>query len=128
MDSRWREYAVTLLQTESVDPIRPLLVEAEQALNRCAAEQRLTPICLDVAAGMGFFDWDNEPGAQIAALVEEGLARRLSDVPNSYRASLRGFLQPRWLQGDQLDRTNVIKFGGLLPDCILNDYLVACVN
>jgi hypothetical protein len=124
-ESRWREYAVTLLQTREPHEIQKLLEVACQILEeRAAPKKDAESLGLSNKPYSFFFEWDNEVAVPLLTLLQEGLSRRLQDVPSSLSLAAYHFLQPRWVRGDTLDRCEVLRLGGILPHDILIEYLV----
>jgi hypothetical protein len=127
--SSWREYAVTLLQTQEPRIVEWLLGAAKEVLDERAVEQRPHPITpelgIDPALQLGYFDWKDEPGVPLLELLQEGLARRMHDVPPRLGLAVLAFLRPRWDGGDFHDRTGVVRLGGLLPQPDLHAYLAS---
>ncbi|WP_455922318.1 NACHT domain-containing protein [Pseudomonas putida] len=123
-EPRWREYTVTLLQTRDRSEIQSLLLVACQILEERTAQQiNLWELELSGAPYSFFFDWSDEIAVPLLILLQEGLSRRLHDVPASLSLGIHHFLEPRWLRGDTLDRCEVIRLGGLLPHDVLIEYL-----
>lgn len=124
-EPRWREYTVTLLQTRSIEELK-LLLESASSILECRAASQIpsehSKKLLDSVAV--FYDWNDEASVPLLSLLQEGLARRLEDVPLELSSAVHKFLEPRWVNGDTWDRCQVIKFGGLLPHDILVSYLV----
>ncbi len=116
MDLRWREYTVTLLQTQSTAIIEPLLKAAAAKLLDSANNDKTTRIDARLQAGvLGYYEWDSLPTTPLIALLQEGLARRLDDVPVYLAKALSRFLLARWRTGDYLDLYYILRLGGLLP-------------
>ncbi len=121
---RWREYAVTLLQTRERSEIQNLLEAACQILEERAAQQMDSESSDHSSTPYSFFfDWNNEVAVPLLTLLQEGLSRRLQDVPLSLSQAAYHFLKPRWENGDTLDRCEVIRLGGILPHEVLVEYL-----
>lgn len=124
-DPRWREYTVTLLQTRSGDEISSLLNNACSILERYDEEhQKVRCDEPSLSAGVSYFEWNSDAVVSLLSLLQEGLSRRLHDVPDRLSIAIYNYLQPRWEQGDTWDRCEVIRLGGLLPHDTLVDYLV----
>lgn len=127
-EPRWREYAVTLLQTRPVEEIRDLLNVASDILKSRAGLQPAhlsEPLILHHAV---FFDWKSESAVPLLSLLQEGLSRRLQDIPADLSASVQEFLTPRWTKGDTWDRCEVLRLGGLLPQDVLKNHLTEVFN
>ncbi|VVO49425.1 hypothetical protein PS862_00232 [Pseudomonas fluorescens] len=124
-EPRWREYTVTLLQTRAPEEIKNLLDLActmldERAANQAAEGHALPPL----PSHLMYFNWTAEIAVPLLSLLQEGLARRLQDVPITLSNAVHHFLEPRWQNGDTWDRCEVLRLGGLLPHNILVNYLV----
>lgn len=124
-DPRWREYTVTLLQTRPSLEIKSLLDVACAMLERRAAQQKAVGFAEPpLSPELMFFDWSIEIAVPLLSLLQEGLSRRLYDVPVELSNAVRCFLEPRWQKGDTWDRCEVLRLGGLLPQDALVNYLV----
>jgi hypothetical protein len=119
----WRDYAVTLLQSQSIDGIREMLEVATEILISKANLQIKTASKYMPEKDIGFFEWHNEDFVAVLLILQEGLARRLQDVPERLSVAIFSLLGPRWASGDYLDRYMVVKLGGLLPQSVLIEYL-----
>jgi len=127
-DSRWREYAVTLLQTQDQEVIEPLIEESCRLLASYETNQPRTEIVQVVGGGLGYFNWEGDASASLLSLLQEGLARRLAFVSPELSAQIDSLLSVRWEQGDIHDRAMVIKLGGLLSQPILKKYLLKAID
>lgn len=125
VDPRWREYTVTLLQTRSYQEISSLLDTACSILGRYDEQhQKVKCNHPSFSPDLSYFEWPSEVVISLISLLQEGLSRRLDEVPQSLCVAIYNYLQPRWEQGDTWDRCEVIRLGGLLPHDILVSYLV----
>ncbi|AVS67041.1 hypothetical protein C8245_16330 [Paracidovorax avenae] len=120
-DPRWREYAVTLLQTEPADSLAPLMSEAVSQLD--AAPDAWISARAPAPVPCGFHAWRGQSGVYLLELLQEGMARRMQDVPNELRDSVARYLVPRWELGDAFDRSEVVRLGSLLPEAQLASFL-----
>lgn len=124
-EPRWREYTVTLLQTRNSEEISSLLNSARLILEDCASQQSPKTFAHPpLPTNLSYFDWDSEILVPLLSLLQEGLARRLQDVPEALSSAILAFLSPRWQRGDTWDRCEVLRLGGLLPHDTLVEYLV----
>lgn len=124
-ESCWREYAVTLLQICDTETIKDLLNHACIILHARAVGQvynacRQYPLPDNLA----YFDWSSDIAVSVLGLLQDGLAHRPEDVPERLSLAVEEFLKPRWENGDILDRCEVLRLGGLLPENTLVEYLV----
>lgn len=124
-EARWREYAVTLLQTRDFIEISNLLREASLILKERAESQNYN-ICGEspLPTDLVYFDWSSETAIPLLSLLQEGLTHRPKDVPDYLSYAVSDFLKPRWEKGDSWDRCEVLRLGGLLPQDTLVGYLV----
>jgi hypothetical protein len=127
-DLRWRDYAVTLLQTQPSGVLHPLLDEAMVLLDEFARQQVSVPVLESLRSPLRYFQWNNAPAVHLLSLLQEGLCDRLEDVPACLRQQVEAFLGPRWNDGDLYDRTRVIQLGGLLPEDILVERMAFAVT
>lgn len=121
-DPRWREYAVTLLETQSAAALSDMFAAAHTLLRLASEQQVRRPALPPAAECCGYFQWNLEP-TQVLHLLQEGLGRRISLVPKSLSLQVAAFLRPRWTEGDAFDRVNVLRVAGLLPQDVLCEYL-----
>lgn len=121
-DPRWREYAVTLLETQPVEALNEMFEAAEGVLKEAVLSQRRTDAVGPLASYCGYFDW-NEEASQMLSLLQEGLARRVGLIPSELSNQVEKFLKVRWDQGDSFDRVRVMQVASLLPQKILESYL-----
>ncbi len=121
-DDRWREYAVTFLQSQPMATVQPMLTAASGLLDEYADGQAY------VQEGIGgltltYYEWNNHRAISLLGLLQEGLVNRLRDLPECLPTAVAHFLGPRWMNGDLYDRGMVIRLGGLLPDSVLQEHL-----
>lgn len=121
-DPRWREYAVTLLETQPVDALNGMFKASAELLAEAAASQQRQQALEPLKGYCGYFDWSGE-AAQMLSLLQEGLARRVSAIPEVLSVHVEQFLKVRWETGDSFDRTKVIQVSALLPQATLGKYL-----
>jgi hypothetical protein len=124
----WRDYAVTLLQTQTIATTKGMLQAATELLTKKAEVQVQVPAKYMSELGAGFFNWEGEAFVSVLTILQEGLARRLQDVPEELSTAVSKILCPRWDSGDHLDRYMVIKLGGLLPQAQLAKYLRSALS
>lgn len=114
-DERWREYAVTMLQSQPIETLAPLLLELEHILLQEAANQETTTTAVQPGFGDNLFFYEWTSLEHVLLIITEGLIERRSEVPAALSEALKQVLAPRWENGDLFDRRNVIIYGGLLP-------------
>lgn len=121
-DPRWREYAVTLLETQPVEALRDMFDAAVQLLDKEIATQRREDSLIPLKGFCGYFEWTSE-AAEMLSLLQEGLSRRVTSIPSVLAGRVEKFLAVRWTTGDSFDRTRVMKVAALLPQETLAVYL-----
>jgi hypothetical protein len=127
LDPRWREYTVALFQSESSEVLAPFLEEASRLVARSTETQVFISSRPGFGEGLGYYDWtDGE--IHLLALLQEGLARRIEEVPATLSSEIERLLSTRWVGGDFHDRTMVLRLGGLLPQQRLAEYLEFAVK
>lgn len=127
-DTRWREYTVTLLQTQDLAVIEPLLTEATDLLAEVAARAIRVPIIKEFGGHLTYYNWDADPAVFLLTLLQEGMGRRLADIPLDLSIQIEQLLEPRWKDGDIHDQMTVLQLGGLLPQALLEKHLADAVN
>ncbi|MFL6232296.1 MAG: hypothetical protein ACJ76N_04115, partial [Thermoanaerobaculia bacterium] len=125
---RWREYAVTLIQTQPKKIIESILLEATRLLREYGEAKRSIPVTEEFGGELTYFDWVNDPAIHLLNLLQEGLARRLNDVPIGLREAVGLLLTPRWQRGDFYDRHMVLGVSGLMPGQSLSQILEEAVR
>jgi hypothetical protein len=121
-DPQWREYAVTLLETQPEEALRDMFDAAVQLLDTVIASQSREDASIPLKGFCGYFEWGSE-ATEMLSLLQEGLSRRVSVIPQLLAARVELFLATRWRTGDSLDRTQVMKVASLLPQETLGAYL-----
>ena len=126
-DLRWREYTVTLLQSQPAAAIGPYCEEAAALLVEQAKAQ--APVAALPAYGghVGYYEWDNVPAVTLLRLLQEGLGAR-TGVPAALAAAVEAYLGPRWRHGDFYDRRLALEVGGLLPAATLEGWLAEAIR
>jgi hypothetical protein len=129
-NSRWREYSVTLLQTQTKERILPLLDAATVVLKKAARVQQAIAATPYVRSAAAYYDWHGSSHeiADLLHLLQEGLSARLSDLPGSLQDAVELFLGPRWTNGDWFDQKGVLELSGTLPQTVLCDRLGVAVR
>lgn len=75
LDNRWREFTVTLIQSQEEDVVKRFSDEAARQIDSLA--QPTVPIPQELAGGLHYFDWNNGPLLHLLQLVNEGFSKRL---------------------------------------------------
>ena len=127
-DSRWREYTVTLLQTQPPLAVNLLLMEAAYLLKRYPADRQVVPVVEELGGRVGYYNWQDDPVVPMLTLLQEGMARRLEEVPGDLSITIERILKPRWENGDLYDRSMVIQLGGLLDSKVLQSYIMGAIQ
>ncbi|HZH77834.1 MAG TPA: NACHT domain-containing protein [Archangium sp.] len=128
LDPRWREYTVALLQSEATNVISPLLEEASRLLAEVTEKQEPTPCLPGFGQGLGYYEWNGDAEVHLLGLLQEGLARRIEELPAALSVEIEKLLMTRWMKGDFHDRSMVLRLGGLLPQERLAEYLEFAVK
>lgn len=82
----------------------------------------------DFGGHLAYYVWEGDPAIHVLELLQEGLGRRLEEVPSALTAAVERLLAPRWDAGDAYDRTMVIRLGGILPQKRLQECLSYAIN
>jgi hypothetical protein len=127
-DPRWREYTVTLLQTEPIINITLLLIHASSLIEQFAMDQAKVTVQPPIPSRLGYFNWKQDLGVALIELLQEGLARRNENMPEQLSNSVQLFLQPRWETGDSYDRCEVLRLCALIPQELLVEYIAEAFN
>lgn len=114
-NTRWRDYAVTLLQTQPLQAIGALLAEAEKLLLGWDSSAHEHLVVTAEHGVVSYFQWSEDGEVHLLTLLQEGMARRLGDIPPSLCVAAERLLMRRWKDGDWHDRETVVILGGLLP-------------
>lgn len=109
IDSRWREFAVTLLQSQPIYIVEKYVNLVVELLDSFSSEP-------EEIGGVSCFPWLNTTLLHILQLINEGFENRLHDVPVRLRDAIARQLNSRWMSGDLYDRLMVIRYGCLLPE------------
>lgn len=112
---KWREYTVTLLQTQPTHVLQPLLKAAEDLIEEYGQQGRTKAVMEKYGGTLSYYDWRGDPCVHLLNLLQEGLSRRISDAPPRLREVVGALLMPRWRNGDFLDQYMVLSVGGLMP-------------
>jgi hypothetical protein len=121
-DQRWREYAVTLLETQPAEALNEMFEAAVKLLAEATASQRRRDALDPLNNYCGYFEWTSE-ATQMLNLLQEGLVRRVSTIPEFLSVQVEQFLKVRWETGDSFDRMRVMRVAALLPKITLSWYL-----
>jgi len=122
MDSRWREYTVTLLQSESFQSIEPILIEASKLIDNEITSGVKEPVLPSYKINTSYFTW-SEIAINLLGILAEGLSHRNISIPEFLQDSIARHLTARWDQGDFSDKCNVLKYSSLLPISLQEKYI-----
>ncbi len=125
---RWREYTVTLLQTQPLDLLTGILEEAELLLKEHAQAQEPVPILPEFGGHLSYYEWDDKIEVSLLNLLQEGFSKRIREIPEGVSKQTAALLEPRWRDGDEYDRVMVLEAGGTLPQEVLVEYLTYAVE
>jgi hypothetical protein len=118
LDSRWREFTVTLIQSQPDEIVLRFSDEAAKQLDLLTSLPIAVP--LELGEGLYYFEWGNDaPLLHLLNLVNEGFSKRVELVPDNLRDAISRQLMPRWESGDLYDKLMVVRHGCLLP---VNEY------
>jgi hypothetical protein len=114
-DSRWREYVVTLIQTQENAVIAPLVTVAVAAIEAASASvsSRVTHYVENVG-DVSFFRWSMRQMPAAIATLEEGFFSRSSDIPPELHAAVDELLSGPLSGGDEFDRITALAHGRLM--------------
>lgn len=121
-EPRWREYTVTFMQTVAADKLTKLFQSAEEILLIATSLQKRIKALEPFSKGCGYFEWVSD-ATKMLFLIQEGMARRINEIPESFTSQVKSFLEIRWETGDTFDKLKVMQVSGLLPQLTLNKYL-----
>jgi NACHT domain len=113
LDSRWREFTVTLIQSQSADVVKRFADEAVRKID--SLTQSPIAISKELGEGLHYFEWHSGSLLHLLQLVNEGFSKRLELVPENLREAISRQLLPRWESGDLYDKLMVVRHGCLLP-------------
>lgn len=125
-EERWREFAVTLIQSQPSNVVKRISDEAVRQINAFVNTGINLP--KELSADLHYFEWSNQPITYLLQLLNEGFAQRRELVPDSLRAAILKQLIPRWETGDIYDKLMVIRIGCLLPTDKYQELLTSAIN
>jgi hypothetical protein len=127
LDARWREYAVTFLQSQPLTQCEPLIAAAQQILEEWSAREP-TSVLPEFGGHGAYFCWDRDRELHLLPLLQQGLHARQESVASPLQRAAERFLMPRWNQGDAYDRWRVLTFASLMPSSTLERLIGASVD
>ena len=127
LDTRWREYAVTFLQSQPVSVLASLVNKAGTLLEEWSHSGRQ-----DVAPEFGgrghYYLWSSDREVHLLRLLHQGFSGRQEGAPDELRRSAERLLLPRWEQGDAYDRWMVLQVAPLLPTATVERLLTGAIK
>jgi len=129
LDSRWREFTVTLIQSQAEEYIVRFISEAINLLFELPQRKSLiSPSFLEKLEAMqlgeiGYYKWENDYLLHLLGLLNEGFSRRTELVTQGLRHAVASKLTERWQEGDLHDRLLIVRHGCLLPTLEFQRYL-----
>lgn len=127
LDAQWREYTVTLLQSQDMVTCQPLIeyaIELFQSWSSNKAKQVDELISLDKS----YYLWNPRREVHLLGLLHEGLGLRIAEVPDSLLDAIESFMATRWRNGDAYDQVMCIQWGGLVPQYVLQERIQHAVS
>lgn len=118
-NAKWREYTVTLLQTQPVDRITGILEQAKLQLIEMEIADTGTFISRSYGGKLRYFEWKGNRIADLILLLQDGLSGRRHDIPIGLSAAVESILLARWQHGDVLDKIKVLQVGSLMRNATL---------
>jgi hypothetical protein len=82
-DPRWREYAVTFLQSQSSEAAAPLLAAATSILKRTAGDQPRVDCDEPLGKALYYFDWSGWQDRSFARSVARRICQSIGGVPGA---------------------------------------------
>jgi hypothetical protein len=119
-DLRWREYAVTFLQTQFIKECEPLIDRAITILRAIASSDNGIEIKPVYGGKLRYFEWEDNEIASIISLLHEGTLNR-EGLASRVLQPVALILENRWQSGDAYDRMMVLEHGWLLENSALSD-------
>ncbi len=115
-DLKWRDYAVTLLQTAPPEVLGPLFEEAGRVLDEYCLSNSPIEVLPAFGSNMHYFEWANSAAGGLLRMLQEGTSRRPEVVPSDLRDKIESAMAPPWNDGDSYDRQQVLLHGALAPE------------
>jgi hypothetical protein len=126
-NSKWREYAVTFLQSQSVETCSALLSQAARLLTLWSARNP-NPALPEFGGHGSYYTWNASDEVHALQLLHQGLTQRREGIPTEIAAAIEQLILPRWETGDAYDRLMTLRFAALLPPQTLQRVIVASIN
>ncbi|MFA5825353.1 MAG: ATP-binding protein [Gallionellaceae bacterium] len=113
LDSRWREFTVTLIQSQPAEVLNRFAEEAAHQIY--ILTQAPIAVTKELGEGLQYFEWRSGALLHLLQLVNEGFSKRVEFVPDRLREAIAHQLLPIWRGGDLYDKLMVVRHGCLLP-------------
>ena len=113
---KWREYAVTFLQTQPLDKLLQMLRRAQVLLSEWNKRITYKPIMPDFKTDLSYCTWSDKDATRLLELLSDGLTSRKAELPSDILLSIKSYLMPIWEKGDWYDKCRVLELSSLLPD------------
>ncbi|MBS4099234.1 MAG: NACHT domain-containing protein, partial [Sulfuricella sp.] len=94
LDSRWREFTVTLIQSQPAEVVERFADAAVRQLATLPQNSLKIPSELDEE--VHYFDWSKGHLLHLLQLLNEGFSKRLELVPDKLRGAISLQLLPKW--------------------------------
>lgn len=121
-DVRWREYVVTLIQSQSEDMVAPVLKEANDLVNPLAAE--ILSLKSNTAFGENtHFALEGSRLVSLLNLLQEGLRFRPALRSDELADTIGKVLSEFSRSGDLVNRHTVLSVSGLMPHAELENLI-----
>ncbi len=125
---QWREYTVTLLQSQPFSTIEPLLLTVPALIEEFSSEIAAITIQPEFGGHLCYYDWRPGTLVRLLRLLQEGLTKRTAEVSGILNQPIENVLGPIWEHGDWYDRRMVLELGALLPQTLLEERLTYAVR
>lgn len=115
LDTRWREYTVTLLQSQDMKICHSLLTHATNLLSNWSRTEAI-PVNADFSQNSemySYFPWHTTKEVHLLTLLQEGLIQRIDEIPANLSDAIESFVAMRWSVGDSYDQLMAMQLGGL---------------
>lgn len=113
-DTKWREYTVTLLETQPNSILGSLFNAAMEIISNGINNDEPNVYTIKNNSSTGY-NW-NTRTIDVLSILQEGLSRRTNDIPENLKTCIYNFISQRWANGDVFDRNNSLKYASLLPE------------
>lgn len=116
-DQKWRDYAVTVLQSQIGAVFADILRELEALITEASGS--LPQSSPHDVFGTSIVELAGSRLLDLLLLGQEGLSHRLSDTPNSLRQAVSVVVRAIWDSGDLVNRWRILGASGLADSDVL---------